>query len=113
MFSTVGRDAEVEAAGAGGLFELADDVAVWTHAGGVPGGHVGVVHGEAIAVLGHGDDVFGSGAGEETDPATGVEVFGVEHGDEVFVTELGLRAVGGYGVLEGGIAGDVHVAGGP
>src|SRR6202020_1728484 len=110
MFSTVGRDAEVEAAGAGGLFEFADDVAVRAHAGGVPGGHVGVVHGEAVAVLGYGDDVFGSGAGEETDPGAGVESLGFELRDEVFVAELRLGAVGGYVMLEGGVAGDIHVA---
>jgi len=83
---------------------------VRAHAGGVPGGDVGVVHGEAVAVLADGDDIARAGLGEEVDPGVGVEFFGFEHGDEVFVAKFCLRAVGGDVVLEGGVAGDVHVA---
>ena len=109
----VGGDAEVEATGAGGGGELADDVAVGAHKGGVPGGHVRGVHGEAVAVLGDGNDVAGTGLLEEVEPGVWVEVLGFEHGDEVFVAEGGLGAVGGDLVFVGGVAGDVHVAGVP
>src|ERR1700729_1750327 len=57
--------------------------------------------------------MFSTGGRAAEVGGAGVEVFGFELGDEVFVTELGLLAVGGYVVLEGRIAGDVHVAGVP
>jgi hypothetical protein len=106
-------DAEVEAAGASGGGEFANDIAMRAHLRGVPCGELRVVHGEAVAVFGDGDDVASSGAGEEIDPLVGVEVLGLEHGDEVLVAEGGLRAVGGDVVLEGGVAGNIHVAGVP
>ncbi len=64
-------------------------------------------------MLGYGNYVLCAGAGEEVDPFVGVEFFGAEHGDEVFVAELGERAVGGDLMRVGGAAGDVDVAGVP
>ncbi len=64
-------------------------------------------------MLGYGNYVLCAGAGEEIDPFVGVEFFGAEHGDEVFVAEFGEWAVGGDLVLVGGAAGDVDVAGVP
>ena len=95
----------MKAMGAGGLGEFADDVAVGTHLGCVPGGNVRGVHGEAVAVLGDGDDVTGAGLLEEIHPGVGVEVLGFEHGDEVLVAEPGLGAVSGDVVLVGFVSG--------
>src|SRR5271168_556579 len=46
-------------------------------------------------MFGDGDDVFGAGFFEEVGPSGGVEMFGFEHGDEVFVAEFIDGAVGG------------------
>ena len=106
-------DAEVEATGASGGGEFANDIAMRAHLRGVPCGELRVVHGEAVSVFSDGDDVASSGAGEEIEPLVSVEVLSLEHGDEVLVAEGGLRAVGGDVVLEGGVAGNIHVAGIP
>ena len=65
-------------------------------------GHGGRVHGEAVAVLGYGNDVARAGLDEEVDPGGGVEVLGLEERDEVLVPEGGDGAVGGEVVRVGG-----------
>ena len=49
---------------------------------------IGVVHGEAVAVLGDRNNVARAGLDKEIDPRIGIEVLRAEQGDEVLVAKL-------------------------
>ena len=93
VLHAVGGEAEDEALLADGGGEFAGEVAFGAHLAGAPGGDVGVPHGEAVVMLGYGDDVFCAGGFEEGGPFVGVVVGDGEEGDEVLVAELVGRAV--------------------
>jgi len=103
------RDPEGQAFRADGGRELAHDVALWSTPRRRPLGEGAVVHGEAVVVLGHGYHVSGACCLEQSGPAPGVELLGLEALDEVLVAELRLRAVGGDVVVELLLAALVHV----
>ena len=91
--------------------KFAEHVALWTHRGGVPRREIAVVHRESVVVLGDGDDEACAGAPEQRRPtAFGVEMLARECRDEVFVSEVGLRTVGGAVVAECLALGLVHLA---
>ena len=45
-------------------------------------------------MFGHGNHIFGTGSLEQFHPFVGIELLGLEHGDEVLVAELGVGTVG-------------------
>ena len=51
------------------------------------------VHREAVAVLGHGNDVTRTGPRKQVDPCRRIKVLGAKHRNEVLVTKLVLRAI--------------------
>jgi hypothetical protein len=77
-------EAEADAGGVAGVGEFLHGVAF--EPGGVVeivGGDFRRIHGEAVVVLGGDDEVFHAGVFKEVDPGGGVELFGVEGGDDV------------------------------
>ena len=107
------RETEMQSSGAGGLGEVADDVAMRAHFNGRPIGEVGVVHGKSVVVLGDRDYVLGAGAFEEINPVGGVPFFGAEFGNEIFVADIFQRAVISLEVFIRRVARPVHVVGIP
>ena len=93
--------------------QLAQHIPVGAHLIGVPVGDVAAVHLEAVVMLGHGNHILRAGTAEQVGPGGGIELFRLEHGNEVLVAELLLRAVGLDVMLELLRALDVHVAGIP
>ena len=94
VFHAMRGSSEMQAFRAHCLGQIADHIAVRSHLGRRPVAKTAVVHGEAIVMFGDRNDVFRSRFLEQTSPGSGIEVLGLEHGDEIFVTELVLRAVG-------------------
>ncbi len=93
VLHAVGGEAEDEVLLANGGGEFAGEVALRAHLAGAPGRDVGVPHGEAVVMLGDGDDVLCAGGFEERGPLVGVVLGDGEEGDEVLVAELVRRAV--------------------
>ena len=110
ILGAMGGDAEHQALLLDGSLQQTDDVLVGSHVYGVPRVQVAVVHGESIVMLGHGDDILRSCLAEKLRPLVGIELLGLEHRDEVFVTELGVRAVSLDVMLILARVLDVHVA---
>ncbi len=90
--------------------QLFDDVSLRPHLARAPVGQVRVVVRKAIMVLGDRDDVPGAGLAKQMGPGARIEVIGREHGNEILVAELGLRAVGRDVMLELARAELIHVA---
>src|ERR1019366_1117720 len=98
---------------ADGPLHLSYDVAVWTHARGIPAIDPAVPHREAVCVFGDRPDVPCAGLLEESHPRIWVEVLGGKCGSKVLVTEAIERAVGGKMVIVLRSAGKVHPVGVP
>lgn len=113
VFGPVGGHSETQSACPCRLGQFADNVTLRSHFGRIPTRKIRVVHGEAVAVLGDGNDVTGASLNEEIDPGVGVEALRFEERNEVLVAEGGLWSIGGDVVLKCFVAGDVHVAGIP
>ena len=60
-------------------------------------------------MLGDRHHVLRAGAPEQVRPAIGVEVLGLEHGDEIFVSKFRLRAVSLHVVLINWVIHQVHI----
>ena len=58
VLDAMGGGAEVQAFGADCFGEIAPEIALGAHFGGGPVGEAGVVHGEAVVMLGNGNDIF-------------------------------------------------------
>ncbi len=76
------------------LLKLGDHIPLRAHLRGVPFRPLGVPHGEAVVVLGHGPGEAGAGLLEELRPLIRIELLRGEHGDVVFVAEPIERAIG-------------------
>ena len=78
-------EAEVQALRANGRGQLTKRVALGTHLHHCPIGEAGVVHGEAVVMLSHGNNVLRAGVLEELRPDFCVEVLGAEERNQVLV----------------------------
>jgi hypothetical protein len=110
MFRGVGRNAEAQPMRARSRRKFSHNIAMGTHAGGIPWRDIGVVHGEPVTVLPHGYHVARAGLDKKIDPRVGIEALRFEKRDEVLITELGLTPIRSDVMLEGRIPGNVHVA---
>ena len=113
IFGVMHGHHKAHALGANGPLQLADDIALGAHLAGAPLGIAGIPHREAVMMLGDRAGEFGARALEELRPFIGIEMFGGEHRDEVFVAEFGRVAVSLAVVLELGRALAVHIVGIP
>ena len=84
----MGRKAEEQPLFAHSRGQIADHVALRAHFDGGPVRQAGVVHGEAVVMLGHGNDVARAGFLEKLRPGRRVPLFRRELRDQILVAEL-------------------------
>ena len=85
MFHSVRRHAEIQTIRPHRFGQITDYVTMRPHFGGRPVAQSAVVHGKAIVMLGDRHHVLRTRFLKQLGPGTGVEVFRLEHGDEIFV----------------------------
>src|ERR1700722_12013863 len=90
---------KVQSLGAHLFFQIPHQVAMRTHLDRRPVGKIAVVHLKTVMVLEDRDNIARAGFFEETRPGLRVVMLGLEHGNEVFVSELGQWTVETYLVL--------------
>src|SRR5579859_2559310 len=84
-----------------------------SHLGRRPVAQPAVVHSKAVVMFCNGHDVFCTGFFEQLGPGGRIKMFGLEHGDKVFIAELVLWSVSSDVVLVCVESRLVHISGIP
>jgi hypothetical protein len=110
VLGAVGRQAEVQVGGTGGLGDLAHHVALRPHRHRVPAVDRGTIHRKAVAMLGHRHDIACAGTLEQGHPRCRIEALAAKLRNEILVAGDGLIAIRRALVHEIGVARHIHVA---
>ncbi len=95
------------------LAQLPKRIALRAHLSRVPVGQAALIHLEPVMMLRHRNDILCPRFFKKTCPFLRVKFFRFEHGDEILIAKLFMRAIGFYVMLKLRRALDIHVTGIP